>query len=549
MGVSCGKLANQTNSEDDNSIVDFKKYSNRNFSRHMNAKITGNQLEAIRIKRTEVTEKDVNLSLVPIGNKIAVLGDLDMKLINTVPLNEIDLKELGTLGVYKILGIPFSFATRRIIPYDQMDDYYNNVISTISTKLNKRFIEYTENLNDLNGTPVDPKTIPIQGPFIQIIEYDVERKEYYADFMFLKDIEYRKNLQKMPLKAFYQPNDQNTLDLVRVEWIDVDDIKTILPPFSMEIHRQINSCMAALNTLSYHVMVTHLEVAQSFAYCVRKFLSERNPLKEYLLHFINGTLRVSSIFIPALLAKDGPAYTAFPYTRNGFNKVLNDITETFKISPMKYRKILNPTTDPTYLQLKKDNVKVVTQDDACEIYKIIKNNVEQFLEFMNDLKQCEKYSKNELNEFFEEMKTLELEFKNNCRLLVPEDSLKDILTFALYVGSVTHEIVENLISDYFIHGAYISGTVVDKTKITNPSNQIAGVSESAFFSAMGLLFASIVKGNMLMDIEYVENPDVKNILQNMVTDLAAYENVIKGQNIISDAYRVYPSHLEAGVEV
>lgn len=550
MGTSHGKLATQpVVAEDQAIVVDFKKYSKKKFTRYMEAKITHDELQAIRIKRTSVTDKETSLQLEPIKNKIAVLGDLDMKLINTVPFTEIDIEELGKLGVFTVLGIPFPFTSRHIIPYADLDNYYNNVISTISRGLNKYLVPYTENSDELKGTPVDPKTIPIQGPFIQILEYDPIKCEYYVDFMFLKNIEHRQNLRKLPLKAFYQPNDQGTMDLTRVECLDGDVMKTILPPFSMEIHRQINSCMASKNTLLYHVMITHLEVAQSFAYCVRKYLSKNNPMKEYLLHFINGTLRVSSIFIPALLAKSGPAYTSFPYTRNGFNTLLSDITKTFKTDPLRYRKILNPTTDQTYIQLKKDGVKAVTQDDACEIYRIIEKNVDHVLKFMKELRFGSRYTIAELDTFDAEMIQLEAEFKTNCRLLVPGDSLKDILTFALYVGSVTHEIVGNLISDYFINGTYISGSVVDDSKITKPSKQVTGVSESSFFNSMSLLFASIVKGNMLMDIEYVANPDIKQILGKMVNELAAYETVIKNQEITSDAYRVYPSRLEAGVEV
>lgn len=557
MGSTNGKVVGQSTdktvdlTEDLALVVNFKRYSNKNLKRYMEAKIKHKELKAIRVMRTSVSDKEAHLNLEPISIKIPHFGSMDMKLINTLPCGEIDVNELGKLGVYSVLGRPFSFTSRNIIPFTELNHYYNNIITTLSRQINKELLPITENISELHGTCMDPKTIPIQGPFIQILEYDPEEKEYYFDFMHLKNIEHRDNLKKMPLKAFYVPNKHRTLDLIRVEALENDKTIVMHPPFSMDIHRHINSMLASQNTLTYHVIITHLEVAQSFAYCVRKFLSRDNPLKEYLLHFTNGTLRVNNIFIPVLLAKNGPAHSAFPYTRKGFNDFFEDVVTNFKTNPSKYRRLLDPTNDKTYLQLKSDNVNTVTQDDACEIYKILAKNVDDMLLYIKNLKdnQIKKYSVDDLSRFDHEMLTLEKEFKQNCRLILPDDSFKDMLVFALYVGTVTHEIVGNLISDYFINGTYITGTIVDSSKIINSANQITGLSENSYYNAMNLLTASDIKGNMLMDIDYIENLDIKHILSKMCKNLEAYEEIIKSQNITSAMYRLYPSRLEAGVQV
>ncbi len=528
-------------SEDEIFTVDYTRFSERNFQRWIESMLAHRQIKSIQTSRSGITDKEIDLELIPIKDKLPHLGDIDIKLINKVPCNEIMIMHLIKIGFYGILSIPFTFETKSIIPYKEFEHYYKDVISVLSKSLNKNVLGYSEDVRSLSGTIMDPMTIPIQGPFIQIMEYDEKEKMYVIDFMYLKDYEYRKTFKRAPFKAYYLPNENKTMDLVKFEYLKLTPygpkIKTFRAPFSMNIYRHINSAMIAKNTIVYHLFITHLEVSQSFSYCVRKCLSESNLLKIYLMHFADGTLRVNSIYIQQLLAAHGSAFTAFPFTRNSFNALCKNIAESFNTDPSQYRKILNPLTDQTYDQLKKDGVKTLTQDDACNLFKIIENNVCLILDELD-------FS---LRNYVDEIKIFESEMRKNCRLYNELDTLKDMLTMAIYVGSVYHEIVGNMIANYYPNPQYVPAAIVENSE-DDPIND-EGISESSFFSTMTILFGANVKGKMLMDIEYVTNTQIKYVLEQLIDNLTQCEETIKKQEIISDAIRLLPSRLESGVQV
>lgn len=530
----------QKESEDEKFTVNYTKYSEKNFHRWIESLLTHRQIKSIQTFRSGVTDKEEDLELIPIKERLPHLGDIDMKLINKVPKRETKIMHLLKIGFYGLLSFPFSFETKSVIPYDQINHYYKDVITVLSDSLNKNVLKYTEDVESLHGTIMDPKIIPIQGPFIQIMEYDEVEKLYVIDFMYLKDYEYRKTLKRIPFKAYYKPNEEKTMDLVKFEYLKITEqgpvIKKLRPPFTMNIYRHINSSMIAKKTIIYHLFITHLEVSQSFSYCVRKFLSQSNPLKTYLMHFADGTLRVNAIYIQQLLAAYGSAFAAFPFTRKSFNGLCKNVADSFSTNPSQYRKIINPLTDKTYHQLKRDGVKTLTQDDACNLFGIIEKNVNLALDELDFL----------LKDYVDEMKEFETEMRKNCRLYYETDSLRDILTMAIYVGSVYHEIVGNMIANYYPNPQFVSASMVEGE---NQTDENPGISESSFFNTMTILFGANVGGKMLMDIEYLTNNQIKNILYQMVSDLTKFEETINQGEIVSVAIRVLPSRLESGVQV
>lgn len=543
--MGSGQSRNQT--EDEKFTVDYTKFSERDFQRWIESVLINRQIHSIETFRSGITGKENDLELVPINNSLPHIGNIDIKLINKIPSDEIKLLHLMKIGFYGLLSLPFSFETKHIIPYKDLDHYYKNVITVLSRSLNKNTLEYSEDVESLYGTIMDPRTIPIQGPFIQIMEYDEVEKMYVIDFSYLKDYEYRKTLKKIPFRAYYLPSKQTQydgtkiLELVKFEYeIQTSHrpkIKKLRQGFTMNIYRHINSSMAAKNTIIYHLFITHLEVSQTFSYCVRKFLSESNLLKTYLMHFADGTLRVNAIYIKQLLSESGSAFTAFPFTRKSFNMLCSNVADSFNTDPSQYRKILNPWTDQTYHRLKKDGVRVLTQDDACNLFKIIEKNVSLAFDELD-------FS---LGDYVDEIKEFETQMRKNCRLYNDSDTLKDMLTMAIYIGSVYHEIVGNQIASYYPNPQYVPGSIVDNQKESDESTGC--VSESSFFSTMAILFAANVKGKMLMDIKYLKDHPTRGIFDHLIHDLKEYEEMILRQEIISDAIRIYPSKLEAGVQV
>lgn len=527
-------INNQT--EDEKFVVDYTKFSETNIYRWIEIMLL-KEYHSIKVFRSELTDKEDDLELISINQILPHLGDLKMKLINKIPESETNILQMIKIGFYGLFIPPFSFETKSIILYKDLDYYYNDVIPQLSKELNKNIMEYHEDVNFLTNTPLDPHLILIQGPLIQILEYDDVEKMYVIDFMYLKDYEYRTNLKKIPFKAYYLPNNMKTLDLVKFEYLASTPgghykIKKITKGFTMNIFRHINSAMCAKKTIVHNLLITRMEVCQNFAYCVKKYLSKSNLLKIYLLHFIDQTLRTNSMYCKYLLAESGPMIAGFPFTRDSFNTLCGKTADSFSTDPLKYRKILNPLSDSTYHQLKKDGVMTLQQDDAVNIFKLIEKNVSLFLEMMD-------------NKHTDEIKEFESELRKNCRLYLESDTLKDILTMCIYCGSVQHEIAEKLTTNYYQNPHYIPSCIIDNS-VQEIAETSYGVSENGYYNMMKILFISNIKGKLLMDIEYITNCIVKQTLCQLVNDLMNYEKVIKKQKI-NLAFRLTPSRLETGI--
>jgi hypothetical protein len=251
-----------------------------------------------------------------------------------------ELKSLPTTNDIKLIPFPdlkkFQFAEK--IPKDEENDtdgkleLFFQILKATSwisfyedyefesdmagIKILKQFYPWTEHrpLNDIEYY--------IQhGAYVNTIDY-IEDSYYVIDSLHMANYEMKPDTMVPALKCYMTKENGN---LVISKFL-YQDKEVCRKDEQFELcKRLLYVYLFTYSQIKEHLITTHTRVGQTFSYAMRKFVSNSNPLKQFLWNFCFSTLSVNKTNVPFLYDKDTFLFKFLPFTIDGLTKYTTDV--------------------------------------------------------------------------------------------------------------------------------------------------------------------------------------------------------------------------------